>query len=658
MENLWSDQEATKYKDDPLALRVYSSRLIGRDTNLVLHGGGNTSVKITENDLFDEPQDILYVKGSGWDLVSIEAAGFAPVKLETLIKMSRLDSLSDTDMVRFQRAAMTNPNAPNPSVEAILHAIIPYKFVDHSHADSVVTISNSKDGFEKIKEIYSDKMIIVPYVMPGFILAKAIARQTKSLTWEDYEGMILLNHGVFTFDNDAKKSYDKMIDTVSMAEDYLKNHKAEIPGVSIKKSPGIDILKLAKLRHEVSKIGNQSVIARLNDQSEQIDFSNLEDLVSISQRGPITPDHIIRTKRTPLIVTDDPAKDVKNFSQKYLEYFSEFSNGKQTCLTPDPKWAVWPGCGIISFGKSFKDANIINDISEHTVLAIQKGEKLGGWVALPKKDLFEMEYWELEQAKLKKSTSTPEFQGKVALVTGAASGIGKSIVESLNQKGCAVIALDISEKIESTFDKTDIIGLTCDITNVESIKSALQIAICTFGGIDIVISNAGIFTSGQYIENMGTENWDKNLSVNLTGHKNILKETIGFLSLALNPSILLIASRNVAAPGPGAGAYSVAKAGLTQLGRVAALELGEKKINVNVIHPNQVFDTAIWTNDVLEQRAQNYGLTVEEYKTNNILKTEITSKNVAELACAMVGPIFSKTTGAQIPIDGGNDRVV
>ena len=283
---------------------------------------------------------------------------------------------------------------------------------------------------------------------------------------------------------------------------------------------------------------------------------------------------------------------------------------------------------------------------------------MGGWKVLSEKDLFEMEYWELEQAKLTKKGTPPLLQGQVALVTGAASGIGRACVEVLQAQGAVVIALDIAPSITTCFKQKTILGLVADVTQTKAIQQAIATGIRQFGGLDIVISNAGLFPVSETIAAMNPTTWDQSLALNLTSHQRLLQACIPYLKQGINPSVIMIASKNVPAPGPGASAYSVAKAGQTQLARVAALELASFGIRVNMLHPNAVFDTGIWTPEVLEKRAQHYGLTVEEYKTNNLLKTEITSKNVAELACAMAGPLFAKTTGAQIPIDGGNERVI
>lgn len=655
MKSLWNEAAARALKGDLLKLRVYTSRLLGQDEDLVMHGGGNTSVKIKEKNIFGQEEEILYVKGSGWDLGTIEAQGFAPVKLSVLHQLAQLDELSDLDMVKYQRMAMTNPSAPNPSVEAILHAIIPFTFVDHSHADAVVTITNSPGGRDRIAELYGPNMLIVPYVMPGFILAKAIYEQTKAIDWSQLEGMILMNHGVFTFDHNAKASYEKMIDIVDKAEQYLAEQGASsIPeGQPEPFAP----LRIAQIRRSLTGIQGQAVLARLDDSPASAAFSQLPNMAQISQRGPLTPDHIIRTKRIPVILGEDPAADFTRYVQEYKNYFETHNSG-ETQLDPAPRWAILPGTGSLSFGPTAKHLRIIEDISQHTRKAIYQAEQLGAWIALPQSDLFEMEYWNLEQAKLKKAGKAKVFQGQIALVSGAASGIGKACVERLVEAGAVVVALDIDPGIKACFSQKEVLGIQCDISDTAAVEAAVEETVKTFGGLDMLISNAGIFPPSTRIEDMDPALWDKSMLLNVSSHQRLLQLATPYLSLGVNPSVVFVGSKNVPAPGPGAAAYSVAKAGLTQLCRVAAMELGEKGIRVNIIHPNAVFDTGIWTETVLQTRAKHYGLSVEEYKTNNILKKEVRSRDVADLTLTMLGPVFAKTTGAQVPIDGGNERVI
>ncbi len=651
--SLWNDNEASKFKTD-LDLRVYTSRLLGQDSSLVLHGGGNTSVKSTATNLFGETEDILYVKGSGWDLATIEPAGFAPVKMDMLLKMAKLKELDDTNMVKYQRMAMIDPSAPNPSVEAILHAVIPFKFVDHTHTDAVVTITNTANGEERIRELYGKKVLVIPYIMPGFVLAKLIYDMTRDVNWDELEGMVLLNHGLFTFSDDAKKSYEKTIELVDKAEQYLKDQGASL---EIKEQvSNISTLELAQIRREVSILKGCATISILNDSNEAIDFSQ-QDIENIAQRGPLTPDHVIRTKRIPAILGDTFKAELADYVKEYTKYFED-NKTIETLLNPAPNFAILKNNGTLSFGKNAKEANIIKDINDHTFEAILKAQILGGYQALSAKNIFDVEYWELEQAKLKKSGSSPEFSGKVALVTGAASGIGLAIAKMLNSKGAAVVALDINPDIQTLFKVADMVGIKCDLTSSDDIQNAVDIAVRKFGGIDIIVSNAGIFTPSENLDSLSDENWDKSIAINLTSHQKLIKYTAPFLKLGIDPAIVMVASKNFPAPGKGAAAYSVAKAGQTQLARIAALELGEYGVRVNTLHPHAVFDTAIWTEEVLANRARAYNMSVKEYKTNNVLKTEIRSDNVAELVCAMAGKPFAKTTGSQVAIDGGSDRII
>jgi len=391
LKNLWSDKEAGKFSSD-LELRVYTSNLLGKSDELVLHGGGNTSVK-TQVD----GEDILYVKGSGWDLVSIKAEGFAPVKLQTLLEMAKLEKLSDSDMVSGQKAAMIDKNAPNPSVEAILHALIPFKYVDHTHADAVVTISNSVNGLEHIAKLYPN-FLIVPYVMPGFVLAQRIYEMAKDMDWSKCEGIILHNHGIFTFDENAKISYEKMIDAVSLAEAFLeKNAPIQIENINITKNCDIN-----KIKTEISKAKGYDVVLNVNQSPLALFYASAKDLKTFASRGILTPEHIIRTKRVPLIITEGTLQEnLQTYIDSYIEYFEKFAKD-EVCLNPAPNYMVVQNSAVISFGKTKKEADIINDIVEHTMLAVLRADKLGGYKGISLKDCFEMEYWELEQAKLKK----------------------------------------------------------------------------------------------------------------------------------------------------------------------------------------------------------------------------------------------------------------
>ncbi|MFN0179917.1 MAG: bifunctional aldolase/short-chain dehydrogenase [Gemmatimonadales bacterium] len=660
MRSLWNDADAAPFARSPLELRAYTSRLLGQEPSLVLHGGGNTSVKTSVPNLFGESEEILYVKGSGWDLATIQPAGFAPVRLDVLLKMGDLTSLSDGDMVKAQRAAMIDPGAPTPSVEAILHAIIPHAYVDHTHADAVVAVSNTPGGPDRIREIYGNRVLVVPYVMPGFVLAKAVRDLTRGIDWKQLDGMVLLHHGVFSFGPDARISYERMIELVSRAERYLAEHQAldsgpDGPATSLS---GTALLELARLRRQVSVARGAPVVARFDGSPAAARFASRSDVASIAGRGPLTPDHVIRTKPLPCVAVGDGEAAVAAYGEAYQAYFARHRVAGLQPLDPAPRWIVWQGRGSVGIGNSARDADVVLDLARHTARAIQWAERLGGWRALPERDLFDVEYWELEQAKLKKAGGAAPLAGKVALVTGAASGIGRACAEALRAAGAAVVASDLNPAITEMFAGPNAVGVVADATRRDAVEASVAETARRFGGLDIVVSNAGIFPPSQRLEEMDQATWDKSLDLNLTGHLHLLRATIPFLRLGLDPAVVIVASKNVPAPGPGAGAYSVAKAGLAQLGRVAALELGKDGVRVNMVHPHAVFDTGAWSPEVLAARAHHYGMTPEEYKRNNLLGIELNSADVARAVVALAGPAFRGTTGAQVPIDGGSDRVV
>jgi len=656
MKSLWDDAEAATF-GGALGARVYTSRLLGRDRSLVLHGGGNTSVKLTETTLFQEPREILYVKGSGWDLETIEPAGFAPVELDYARRLASLDALPDTQMVNELATHILRAGAPAPSVETILHAILPYRYVDHTHADAVLSVSNVPDGEKRIREIYGDRVAVIPYVMPGFDLAALCAREFPKQRTGSTVGMVLLSHGIFSFGADARESYERMIELVSLSERYLEGRKAWRVGAAPAAAGAFRRENAAKLRAEVSKAAGVPLLCRCDDAPPLLGFARKSDVASISQRGPATPDHVIRTKRVPML-----GRDVAGFVGAYKEYFQRnaaAAREPKAMLDPAPRVALDPELGLVSFGRTAKDVAIAQELYEHTIEVILRAEALGGWRALDERHVFDVEYWDLEQAKLRKAGSPPAFAGEAALVTGAASGIGKACVESLLKRGAAVAGLDRAPAIETMWKRADFLGLTCDLTDASQINAAIDKTTRHFGGVDMLVLNAGIFPATQPVQDIAGELWHLAMSVNVEANLRLLQACHPLLKLAPRGGrIVVIGSKNVPAPGPGAAAYSASKAAMNQLARVAALEWGKDGIRINTLHPNAVYDTALWTDELLAARARAYGLTVEQYRRNNLLRTEVTSKDVAELAAEMCGPLFAKTTAAQVPVDGGNERVV
>jgi rhamnose utilization protein RhaD (predicted bifunctional aldolase and dehydrogenase)/NAD(P)-dependent dehydrogenase (short-subunit alcohol dehydrogenase family) len=657
MQSLWRDDEASRF-DGELGLRVYTSRLLGREKSLVLHGGGNTSVKLVERDRFGEDETILYVKGSGWDLETIEPAGFSPVRLAHVLRLAGLERLSDPDMVNELVTHMTRAAAPAPSIETILHGCVPFKYVDHTHADAVLAVTNTPDGDRHVREIYGDAVIVIPYLMPGFDLAQAVAREFRRQATAKTIGIVLLKHGIFAFGETARESYERMIDLVSSAERFLARRGAWAVVAPPASAEGeAEPLEIAGLRRRICDAAGVPAILRVRTTAQTVGFARHPEVERLSQQGPATPDHVIRTRRTPMLGTD-----VAAYVAAYREYFERHAPRApqpKTMLDPAPRVVLDPRFGLASVGRTARDARIVEEIYEHTIDVILRADAFERYDALPAQDIFDVEYWDLEQAKLKKGGELPVFTGEVSLVTGAASGIGKATVAALLARGAAVVGLDRAESIAALHDRPDYLGIRCDLTDEAAIRAAIARTAYAFGGLDMLVLNAGIFGASQSIAELSSTEWRRAMDVNLDANLALMRACHPYLKLAPRGGrVVVIGSKNVPAPGPGAAAYSASKAALAQLARVAALEWGSDGIRVNTLHPNQVFDTGIWTESVLAERARRYGLTVEQYKTNNVLRTEVTSRDVAELAAEMCGPLFAKTTGAQVPVDGGNERVI
>ena len=657
MRSLWRDDEAAAYAGD-IGLRVYTSRLLGRDRTLVLHGGGNTSVKVSEPDRFGEPRELLYVKGSGWDLETIEARGFAPVRLDHVRRLGTLETLSDPEMVTELATSTVITGAPAPSVETILHAAIPHRYVDHTHADAVLAVTNTPSGEAHARAAFGDDVLIVPYLMPGFDLARFIATEFDRLATPRTIGMVLMRHGVFSFGATARESYERMIELVSRAEAYLERHDAwALRHPCAESTASMPRTDLAALRRAVCDTARMPMIMRVRTDVRTVSFAADAEAPRRSQQGPATPDHVIRTKRVPML-----GDDVAAYAAEYRAYFERHAadaRAPKTMLDPAPRLVLDPRFGLASFGRSARDAAIAEELYEHTIDVILRAERLERYEALPASDIFAVEYWDLEQNKLKQAGAPAMFAGEVALVTGAASGIGKACVEALLRRGAAVLALDRAAEVTALHDRPGFRGIQCDVTDAAAVEAALDAGVRAFGSVDMLVLNAGMFGATRAISALADADWRAVMEVNVDAALRLLRLCHPLLRLAPRPGrVVIIGSKNVPAPGPGAAAYSASKAALTQLARVAALEWGGDGIRVNTLHPNAVFDTALWTPEVLAARAERYGMTVDEYRRNNVLRVEVTSRDVAELAAEMLGPLFAKTTGAQLPIDGGNERVI
>ncbi len=652
--------------DDPVHACCHGSRLLGREPSFVLHGGGNTSVKHRWNDITGSTVDALYVKGSGWDLATIKPAGFAPLRLERLHQLLELDELSDTDMARELAAAKLDPAAPQPSVESLLHAFLPHPAVQHSHADAIVAMTNTSDGETNARAVYGDDVVVVPYVMPGFDLARLVRRLWPQQAHERTIGMVLLNHGLFTFGDDTGQALARHVELIERCEAWLQAQARDpAPGRAARpqaeRSPAtlvIDRRAIARLRADVSAAAGRPLIGAVHQGDEVASLVGRPDWVDLVQRGPLTPDHVLRTKRLPLV-----GRDVDGYKAAYRQYFDAHQHRGRvplTMLDPAPRVVLDPELGMMTIGGTAAEAAMVADIYHHTIDVLGLVEdRLGGYVALSAADIFDCEYWDLEQAKLRGRGEPAPLTGQVALVTGAASGIGRACAAELLAEGAAVVGLDLAVDVAAVFDDSGWLGLTVDVTDETAMDKAVEQTVTAFGGIDIVVACAGMFAPSSPITEVDGEAWHRSQEVNVDSVRLLFQLVHPMLCLSpVEGRVVVVGSRNVTAPGRGAAAYSVSKAALTQLARVAALEWADDGIRVNVVHPDAVFDTGLWTEEVVAQRAQSYGLTPEEYRRRNLLGTEVDSTTVAKLVTSLCGPAFAATTGAQIPVDGGSDRVV
>ena len=650
MNNLWNLADAPVGED--FALRVYTSRLLGLDRSLVLHGGGNTSVKTRMPDRYGEKRDVLWVKASGYDLATMGAEGFTALELTPVLRLGQLDALGDGEMVRELRRARLDPDAATPSIEAIVHALIPFRFVDHTHADAVLTISNTPDGRARLEAVYGPETRILPYVKPGFDLALQLRTLVRDGTIERCKVLVLEHHGVFTFSDDACESYETMIAAVGKAEDYLRS--ATQP-VALSNGYG-PALAIARARRAASEVAGRALVSR---PGPSIPAEHVSRILELSRHGTVTPEHVVHNKPFPAGLTiEQPEAGMQRFSEEYRDYF-ERARGETLVMLPSyPHWALFDDGTSRSFGPNLKRAVISTDVVDVTLRALLAADQMGGWRGLDEVDLRGLEYWELEQAKLRRQPAAPPLSGKIALVCGSASGIGLATARTLHRVGAAVVGLDVDPDVSTAMPSTGFEGRVVDLRDEAATAAAVEDVVRSYGGIDILVLNAGIFQTGVRIEAMEAEDWNRTLSINLSAHCLALKHAIPFLRLGVAPSVVFVGSRNVSAPGPGAAAYSVSKAGLTQLMRVAALELACDGITVNAVHPDSVFDTRLWSPEALATSAARYGLSIDEYKTRNLLKKEIRSADVAAAVLALADGTLACTTGAQLPVDGGNDRVI
>lgn len=683
MQSAWSDQDAQAAIDryghygigPELALRVYSTRLLGRDPKLVLHGGGNTSVKLTARELTGTDVPALHIKGSGWDMGTIEPAGMPAVRLEPLLTMRAREKLSDDDMARVLRSTLLDPQAPSPSVETLLHAFIPAAVVDHTHATAVLSLIDQPDAAALCAEIYGTRMGYVPYIMPGFALAKAAADAFDKNP--KVEGLILDKHGIFTFGATAREAYERMIEMVTLAERRIaKSAKtlgkktfaaAKLPQQI---APPEDVAPIVRGACTLKDFGGEGAHKRLilefRTSDEILAFVNGKDVSRYALAGVLTPDHAIRTKSWPMIVSAPEAGKLAEFktaahqaAQQFIDnYKTYFERNKErspgaTMHDPLPRIVLVPGLGLFGLGESAKAAGIAADVAQAAIEGITGAEKIGTFTSIAEADMFDMEYWSLELAKLGARKSLP-LEGQVAVITGAGGAIGAATAKLFAQAGAEVALLDRDAKAAAEKAKTiggTAIAVECDVTNTDSVRAAFAKVTKTFGGVDIAVSNAGAAWQGK-IGEVDEKILRESFELNFFAHQKVAQAAVKImLAQGAGGCLLFNVSKQAVNPGANFGPYGLPKAALLLLVRQYALDYGADGIRANGVNADRI-RSGLLTDDFIKERAKARGLSEKDYMSGNLLAREVTAQDVAQAFLAQA--VALKTTADVTTVDGGN----
>jgi len=671
LKNNWSKNIAKKYikkykklgfsKD--LALRVYTTHLLGRNKELVLHGGGNTSVKTSIKDIDGKEYKVLCVKGSGWDMADIEPAGLPAVKLNPLLSMKNKKYLSDEDMVSFQKKNLINIKSPNPSVETFLHAFLPFKFVDHTHADAILNVTNRPGGFAFCKKVFGDKVSIVPYVMPGFMLAKKINEVYSKNP--NIDCLILMNHGIFTFADDAEKAYNLMIKYVSKAESAIKKLKSK-KIKQIKKFPiKFNVHEIAPIiRGFLSENKDEKFVVNFRLNKNLKYFINGKNVRSYSSKGTATPDHVIRVKPFPLVITPKKNSSIKefkvtakkafeNYRKKYIHYFNvnkKKSKENKIMLDTSPRVVLVQNVGVFTVGKDLNSAKIAGDLTETNAKVISSVEETSAYKFIPEKDLFDVEYWSLEQAKIKKAKKI--LEGNVVVITGSTGTIGYASYKIFKSYGADVVLLDNNlERLKAVQSKIKDLCIYCDVTNKKSVKNAFNKICEKFGGIDILISNAGTAPGGE-IGEVSDDVLRKSFEINFFSHQNCASEAIKIMKKQnINGCLLFNISKQSVNPGKNFGPYGLPKSALLSLCKQYALDYGSFGIRSNGVNADRI-RSGLMTDKMIKTRAKARAVSTNDYMKGNLLLNEVKAEDVAKAFFHLA--TSKKTTGAVLTVDGGN----
>jgi len=679
MRSAWVDSDAKAALDHwakagvgaDLAMRVYSTRLLGREPRLVLHGGGNTSVKTRVKDLLGEDADVLCIKGSGWDMASIEPAGMPAVRLMPLRKLRAREALPDEDMVRIQRAGLIDPQAPNPSVETLLHAFVPNKFIDHTHATAVLSLIDQPDSEALCAQVYDGRLGFVPYIMPGFALAKKAAEIFDKNP--AVEGLILDKHGIFTFGDDARQAYERMIEFVTLAEERLRKKgnvkcaSAELPDKVAGVADVAPIIRGAcAVRDAFGEGAHKRLILDFRSNDDILNYVNGKEVARYAHAGVVTPDHVIRTKPWPLIVPapeagklDDFKKAVhgatRTYASDYVAYFARQKARANAAAMHDPlpRVVLVPGLGLFGLGATHKDARIAADVAEAAAEGISGAETIGTFTSISEADTFDVEYWPLELAKIGQRRALP-LAGQITVVTGAAGTIGAAIAHAFAEAGAEVALLDIDVDALTNNAKTvggAAIPVTCDVTDSESVHRAFNQVVAAFGGVDIVVSNAGAAWEGK-IGDVEETLLRESFELNFFAHQKVAQAAVKImLKQSLGGCLLFNVSKQAVNPGPDFGPYGLPKAATLLLVRQYALDYGADGIRANAVNADRI-RSGLLTAGFIAHRAKARGLSEKEYMSGNLLRREVRAEDVAQAFLHQA--LQLKTTANVTTVDGGN----
>ncbi|HYI09111.1 MAG TPA: bifunctional rhamnulose-1-phosphate aldolase/short-chain dehydrogenase [Thermoanaerobaculia bacterium] len=662
MQNRW-----TETPQDEIEQLVYQSRLVGMEEALVLWGGGNNSVKSRAADLLGRPIDVMYIKSSGSDMKSIVPKQFPAVRLDYIAPLrTRDEEMTDQEMVDYLARCLTDPASARPSIETLLHAFLPGRAVLHTHADAILALTNTRGREETVHACFGDSVILVPYRRPGFRLSRDVVDRFDAQPGA--AGLILMNHGLITWGDTVQEAYDRHIELVTRAEEFLNgtNGTDRTNGTDEMPRPISPISPISPIAPRLrGALGGR--ILELDDSPETLAFLARPDAARITRIGAATPDHLLYTKRFPLFAQpeDDLAEAMRRYVERYTAWYqahpSEFA-----MLDPSPRIILMPGIGMWTAGKDARAARIVRDIYRHTMRIISDAETTGGYATLDDFDAFHAEYWPLELYKLTLLPKEKELAGKVVIVTGAASGIGRAVAERFAEEGAHVVVTDVDlalaeEVAQKIVEKNGLrraIAVRLDVSSEEDVNRAFEETVRAYGGVDVVVSNAGISSFGS-LDVLPVEDWDRSFAVNARGHFLVARAALRILKQqGTGGSIVFNASKNVTAPGKEFGAYSVSKAAEAQLCRIVALEGGEFGIRANMLNPDAIFgNSRFWSEEMRTMRAQAYGVDTEKlpdfYRNRTLLKVQVTADDVAEAALFLAGPRSAKTTGAMLPVDGG-----